>query len=110
MGKTNNNKRQAPSQKNTPLMTVFRGIILVAFLVVMTCTILYFVEMNGERSYFTLHFALPLIIFMVGIIAVFMAALSMQNMSGESRGDNFMIVVGILLMISAVVALVWSYF
>ncbi len=47
---------------------------------------------------------------MVGIIALFMAMLSKQSLTGESKGDNLMIVVGILLMVCSVIALVWSYF
>ena len=109
MGKNNIRKEEQTPQKNTPLMSIFRVIILIAFVVVMSCTILYFVEMNSDnKSYFTIHFALPLILFMVGIIALFMAMLSKQSLTGE--GDNLMIVVGILLMVCSVIALVWSYF
>ncbi|MCI9182692.1 MAG: hypothetical protein HFG90_05490 [Acholeplasmatales bacterium] len=111
MGINNIRKEEQTSQKNTPLMSIFRVIILIAFVVVMSCTILYFVEMNSDnKSYFTIHFALPLILFMVGIIALFMAMLSKQSLTGESKGDNLMIVVGILLMVCSVIALVWSYF
>ena len=40
MGKNNIRKEEQTSQKNTPLMSIFRVIILIAFVVVMSCTIL----------------------------------------------------------------------
>ena len=111
MGKNSIRKTNEAPKQNTTLMMIFKVIILIAFVVVVVCTVLYFIEMNSDtKSYFTLHFALPCMLFMVGLIAMLMAALSMQNLSGESKGDNFMIVVGALLVLSAIIALVWSYF
>ncbi len=110
MGKNSIRKTNEVPAKNTTLLRVFRIIIFIAFVLIVACTILYFVEFNSEtKSYFTMHFALPCILFMVGIIAILMAALSIQSISGESKGDNFMIVVGILLVLCSIISLVWSY-
>ena len=110
MSKKEINQARGVPQKNNPLLTAVRIIIFIAFIVVISCTILYFVEFNSEtKSYFTMHFALPCILFMVGLIAVLMAILSIKSIQGENKGDNFMIVVGILLILCAIISLVWSY-
>ena len=52
MGKNSIRKEEQTPQKNTPLMSIFRVIILIAFVVVMSCTILYFVEMNSDNKFY----------------------------------------------------------
>ncbi|MDE7105573.1 MAG: hypothetical protein K2O22_00215 [Anaeroplasmataceae bacterium] len=97
-------------QKNKGIFLAFRIIIVIAFLFVITCTIIYFMEVNQEhRSYFSMHFALPIILFLVGVIAIMLSTLSKMNLSGENKGDNMMLGVGLLLMLCAIVTLIFSF-
>lgn len=41
MGKNNIRKEEQTSQKNTPLMSIFRVIILIAFVVVMSLSLIH---------------------------------------------------------------------
>lgn len=99
------------NQKNKGLFLAFKIIIVIAFITVLTCTVIYFIEMGKEtRSYFSLHFALPIILLFVGIIAIMLSTLSKMSMTGESKGDKFMTLVGLLLILFAILTLIFSYF
>lgn len=98
------------TQKNKGIFLAFRIVIVIAFIFVITCTVIYFMEANQEnRSYFSLHFALPIILFLVGVIAIMLSTLSKMSLSGESKGDNMMLGVGILLMLCSIITLIFSF-
>ncbi|MDE7264305.1 MAG: hypothetical protein K2N64_06560 [Anaeroplasmataceae bacterium] len=112
MGK-NNIKRQNQTvpQKKTMAYLVMRIIIVMSFIFVIACTIVYFIEFDSKnKSYFSLHFAIPVILLLVGIIALLLSCLSKKNYSGESKGDNMMIGVGALLILCSIISLIMSYF
>ncbi|MDE6407501.1 MAG: hypothetical protein K2K48_04575 [Anaeroplasmataceae bacterium] len=97
-------------KKNNRMLLAFRIIIVIAFIFVVTCTILYFMEVGQpEKSYFSKHFALPIILFFVGVIAIMLSILSKKSMSGENKGDTMMIGVGVLLFLCAILTLIFSY-
>ncbi|MDE7161808.1 MAG: hypothetical protein K2N65_03505, partial [Anaeroplasmataceae bacterium] len=78
-------------EKHKTMLLVFKIVILIAFIFVVTSTVLYLMEWGHEnRSYFTEHFALPIVLLFVGVIAVFLTLLSKLSMSGENKGDNIM--------------------
>ena len=96
--------------KNKGLFLALKIIILIAFVFVVTCTIIYFVEFDKpEKSFFSLHFALPIILFFVGIIAALMSYLSKKSMTGENKGDHMMMIVGFLLMLISILTLIFSF-
>ncbi len=96
--------------QNSKKNLAFKIIVFIAFICAVALTVLYFVEQsNGSQSYFSYHFAIPITLFLVGIIAVFLTRISLKNYSGESKGDNLMIVVGILLFVCAIFSLIMSY-
>lgn len=98
-------------QKKKGMLLAFRIVIVISFVFVVTCAIIYFMEFGKEeKSYFSLHFALPIILFLVGLIAIMMSTLSKKNISGESKGDNMMIGVGLLLFLCSILTLIFSYF
>ncbi|MCM1131021.1 MAG: hypothetical protein NC310_07295 [Roseburia sp.] len=112
MGKNSikNNKRGIVNQKNKGLLLAFKILIVIAFITVVVCTVIYFMEIGKEtRSYFSLHFALPIVLLFVGIIAIMLSFLSMLSISGENKGDKLMIFVGLLLILFAIITLVSSY-
>lgn len=106
-----NIKAISPNQKNKSILLAFKIIIVIAFIAVVTCVVIYFMEMGKEtRSYFSLHFALPIILLFVGIIAIMLSTLSKMSMTGENKGDKFMTVVGLLLILFSILTLMFSYF
>ena len=97
-------------KKNNGMLLAFRIIIVIAFIFVVTCTILYFMEVGKEeKSYFSMHFAIPIILFFVGVIAIMLCTLSKKSMTGESKGDTMMIGVGLLLFLCSILSLIFSY-
>lgn len=97
-------------QKNKKMLLVFRIVIVVSFIFVVTSSIIYFMEIGKEnKSYFSSHFALPVILFLVGVIAIMVSTMSKQNLSGESKGDNIMVGVGFLLFLCSILTLIFSY-
>lgn len=112
MGKNNVRKTNnvSSNQKNSTLFLIFRIVIVIAFLFVVACTAVFLIEMNNEnKSYFSAHFALPISLFLVGVIAILLRYFSKMSLSGESKGDNMMFGVGLLLMLCSIVTLILSY-
>lgn len=85
-------------------------IIAVGMAIIFALGILYYVEASkGELSYFTDHFLIGIVLIIVGCIAMFLPSVSKKSFSGDDKGDNMMIGVGILLIICALVAILTSY-
>lgn len=111
MGKKSIQKNATIQQQNKGIFLAFKIIILIAFIFVVTCTIIYFMEMGHEnRSYFSMHFALPIVLLFVGVIAIMLSLLSRLSLSGESKGDMLMIGVGLVLFVCSIITLALSYF
>lgn len=111
MGKNSVRNTTTIQQKNKGLFIAFKIFILIAFIFVVTCTVIYFMEVGHEnKSYFSLHFALPIILFLVGVIAIMLSMLSRLSISGESKGDMMMIGVGLVLILISIITLALSYF
>ncbi len=92
------------------LLIAFKIIIIISFIFVVTSSIIYFIEMGNEQmSYFSKHIAIFVILFLVGIIAIMLSMLSKLNLSGENKGDNMMIGVGLALIILSFVTLIMTY-
>lgn len=62
-----------------------------------------------ESNYFLDHFASMIIMILIGIIAILMPLLNNQNLVGENKGDNMMLVVGMLLIICGLLSVMISY-
>lgn len=111
MGKNSVRNSSTIQQKNKGLFIAFKIVIFVAFIFVVTCTVIYFMEVGHEnKSYFSMHFALPIILLFVGVIAIMLSMLSRLSLSGESKGDMMMIGVGLVLVLVSIITLVASYF
>ena len=52
-----------------------------------------------KSNYFLDHFASMIILILIGIIAITMPLLNGQKVIGDNKGDNMMLVVGVLLII-----------
>ena len=111
MGKNSVRRNTVAQENNKSIFLVFKIIILIAFIFVVTCTVIYFIELGHEnRSYFSIHFALPIVLLFVGVIAIMLSFLSKLSLSGENKGDNIMVGVGAVLFLCAIITLVMSYF
>ncbi len=64
---------------------------------------------SGAKNYFTNHFAIPIVLVCVGIIALCMP-LATRSRFGSDAKDNVMKIVAILLILFAILTLVLSYF
>lgn len=108
MKKNNPSSMNAAHKKGTFL--AFRIIVYVAVAVVVGLAVLYFIEStNQTMSFFSLHFAVPIILAMIGIIAILLPKLTKKSYSGDTKGDNFMTLVGVLLILCAVMSLGLSF-
>lgn len=107
-------KKNNPSSMNAAhkkgIFLAFRIIVYVAVAVVVGLAVLYFIEStNQTMSFFSLHFAVPIILAMIGIIAILLPKLTKKSYSGDTKGDNFMTLVGVLLILCAVMSLGLSF-
>lgn len=97
-------------KKSSTFEIAFKVFVSIGMLAVVGLVVLYFIEQNsGKTSYFTQHFSLAIILFVVGVIALFLPRVSNKSYSGENKGDNLMLVVGFLLIISAIFSIVYSF-
>jgi amino acid permease len=62
-----------------------------------------------ESNYFLDHFASMILMILIGIIAILMPLLNGQKLVGENKGDNLMLVVGILLIVCGLISVLMSY-
>ena len=62
-----------------------------------------------QSNYFLEHFASALIMLAIGGCAILMPMLNSTKMTGENKGDNMMLVVGVLLFICSLVSIIISY-
>lgn len=95
---------------NNGLFLVFKVIVVISFLTIVTSTVIYFVESSkGEMSFFSKHFAVGLDLFLIGIMAILMPKLAAKSLQGENKGDKMMGVVGLLLFLFAILTVVFSF-
>lgn len=103
-------EKRGGKMKNKRLGLIFKIIVGISLAAIVAIGIVYFIEAGQEtKSYFTIHFAVPILLALVGVIALFLPKVTTKSYSGESRGDNLMIVVGFLLFVCALFSLVMSY-
>ena len=62
-----------------------------------------------ESNYFLDHFASMIIMVLIGLIAIMMPLLNSQKVVGENKGDNMMLVVGVLLIVCGLLSVLMSY-
>lgn len=93
------------------LLIALKIVIIISFIFVVTSSVIYFIEMGNEQmSYFSKHIAIFIVLFLVGVIAIMLSMLSRASLSGEDKGDNLMIGVGIALIILSFITLIMTYF
>lgn len=89
---------------------IFKVLIALDLLIIIGLLILYLIEANNQTmSFFTKHFSLPIILVLVGVVALFLPVVSSKSIAGESKGDSMMIWVGFLLIICAIFSLIFSF-
>jgi uncharacterized membrane protein YidH (DUF202 family) len=63
----------------------------------------------GAKNYFTAHFAIPIVLVCVGVIALCMPQATRSRFGSDAK-DNVMKIVAVLLILFAILTLVLSYF
>ena len=98
------------NKNNNKFNTIFKVMTYITFVIVFGLTVLYLFESEkGQLSFFTSHFAIPIVLFLVGIIAILMPLISNKSYRGENKGDNFMFVIGLILFASSIITLILSF-
>ena len=69
---------------------------------------LVFLE-NHTPSYFVKHFSFGLVLMLIGVMAFLMTQVAKRRYDG-GKGDELMLVVSVLLILSGIIAIVISYF
>ena len=92
---------------------VFKLIILIAAGIALACGIEYMVEFfivsdKSQFSFFASHLALGLALMFMGVVAFFLP-FTTRTRFGHSKGDNMMLIVGILLVLSGIITIGLSF-
>ena len=81
----------------------------IALLVGVEYIIEYFLsDSTHQISFFASHFTLGIILIFIGIVA-FLLPFTTRTRFGEGRGDNMMLIVGVLLILSGIIAIPLSF-
>ena len=89
-------------------LKVILGILSVIVLVLaIYYGIFYFII--EESNYFLDHFASMIILILIGFIAILMPMLNGQKVIGDNKGDNLMLVVGVLLILCGLISTIMSF-
>ena len=62
-----------------------------------------------KSNYFLDHFASMIILILIGFIAIIMPLLNGQKVIGDNKGDNMMLVVGVLLIVCGLISVIVSF-
>ena len=87
-------------------------IMTIGMFIIFGLGILYYVEVStgdGNVSFFTKHFMVPIILSIIGAIAMFLPTVSAKTLSGDDKGDKMMYGVGLLLFLCALISLLTSF-
>lgn len=94
----------------TKLQKIFKALTVVTCLTVIALTILYFYELStGNVSYFSKHFAVGIILALVGLFAIIIPQMSSKTYSGDNKGDKAMPIVGVVIILIAIFTIIRSF-
>lgn len=99
-------------QKNdSSIIKILKVVIIVATIIIICVTGVYLYEIFTEKevSFFSKHFALPIVFMVVGILAFLLPMANKENLRTDDRGDKMMPIIGILLFICAIFSCLMSF-
>ena len=91
------------------LPKIIIGISMIIILAIGTNYMIEAFTGDGTLSFFTRHFMIPIVLVIIGGIAIFLPMTAQKTLSGDDKGDNMMYGVGILLFVCAIIALATSF-
>ena len=97
-------QKKKKEQKIKIALSILAGLTLV---LVLYYGVYYFIL--EQSNYFIDHFVSSIIMILIGGCAILLPTLNGQKLTGENKGDNMMLVVGVLLFICALVSIIISY-
>ena len=98
--------------KNESLIfKVLKVVIIISMIIIIGITGFYFYEILGEKepSYFSVHFALPIIFMVVGILAILLPMANKEKLTTNDKGDKMMPVIGVILILVAIISCIFSF-
>ena len=85
-------------------------LLTLGMLIIFGLGIFYFIEAaNGQQSFFTKHFFIPIILLIIGCIAIYLPYVSSKSYSGDTKGDKLMLGVVLVLIFCSILSLVLSF-
>ncbi len=89
---------------------IVKAIIAVLLAIAIGFSIVVFIYVNKtEVPYWINHFGFAIILVNVAGIAFLLPMLNQSKYVGDGKGDSLMVIVGILLFLSAILSIVFSY-
>lgn len=104
-------KQNKSNLNNKNIVTITKIISVIAFVVICLIAGLYLFESfsGKEPSYFSVHFAIPIIMFILGVLAILLPKVNGTKYLSNAQGDKMMPVVGVLLILCSLATLLMSY-
>ena len=98
-------------KNETPIVKIVKVVIIISMVIIMGITGFYLYEIFGEKepSYFSVHFALPIVFMVVGVLAILLPKANKQNLSTDDKGDKMMPIIGVLLIVFALFSCFLSF-
>ena len=99
------------NKNDTPIVKVLKVVIVISMMIIIGITGYYLKEIFGENepSYFSVHFALPIVFTVVGILAILLPMASKENLSTNDKGDKMMPIIGVILVVFAIFTCILSF-
>lgn len=89
---------------------VIRSIIAVLLALAIAFSIVVFIFVNkSEVPYWINHFGFAIILTLIAGIAFLLPMLNQSKYVGDNHGDSLMVIVGILLLLSGLLSILFSY-
>ena len=99
------------NKKDSSIVKILKIVIIISTIIIVGVTGVYLFESLGERevSFFSKHFAIPIVFIVVGILAFLLPMANKENIRTDDKGDKMMPIIGILLFICAIFSCLMSF-
>lgn len=100
-----------PESRQFKILRAFFTVFIFCLLAlsVTLCVIVFTTDDPTNVPYFIDHFGVGLTLFGVGLSAILMIILNKFNVNASDRGDKFMTLVGVVLILFAIGSVIFSY-
>lgn len=99
------------NKNDSSIVKILKVVIVIATIIIIGVTGVYLYEIFAEKevSFFSKHFALPIVFMVVGVLAFLLPMANKENLRTDDRGDKMMPIIGILLFVCAIFSCLMSF-